>query len=538
MSTSLAVLFLAQFCVLGSTSTGHLERHHELRAAAGGQMSTFPLEGKTSKHEMGAELPLGGKRDASGRPNLDPGNSSKGRSGQIMRSAVIFPPNPEQRARRGTEGEDNLTPEKATVVSLQGNPLEPPHSQPTHLQMTSQVPLSSFKGDQVQVQGAGTPGVLGGQVNQGETTAKRLQLENSLYPVTDSTYSAYAVMLLSLILFAVGIIGNLAVMCIVCHNYYMKSAWNNILAGMACCDFFVIFFCLPVVIFNEITNKRLLGDIGCKVVPYLEVFSLGVTTFSLCALSIDRFRSATSAQSPVRLIESCPSIVAKMAVIWIGSMLLALPEVLLWQLNQKTSVVSGVITDYCIVKTSLNLPEHIYGLALTYENSRMWWYFGCYFCLPLIFTVTCQLVTRRVRNTEKKSDLKITAQHAQHESQRNYTLIGLTILYGLCIIPENVSNFVVAYTSPEISKETIDLLSIINQFFLFFKSSVTPVLLLCLCKPLGRAFMDCCCCCCDECAPEASGSDVHDSKLKTEMASIFCDSPKETAAMMTLGTQC
>ncbi|XP_067863925.1 G-protein coupled receptor 37-like 1 [Heptranchias perlo] len=537
MSISLAVLFLVHFSVLGSTTIGNLKGHHGLTTGKSEKMSNFQLKSQENKREVGAEMPLGDKLNVTGAPNtsLDP---EKMRSGQIMRNIIIFPKNPEQRARRGADEKGKVIPEKATVVSLQNKPVEPSNFQPTHFQITSKIPLPSFTDEQVQVQEEDTRGVLGGQVNEVETTAKRLQLENTLYPVTDSTYSAYAVMLLSLILFAVGIIGNLAVMCIVCHNYYMKSAWNNILAGVACWDFLVIFFCLPVVIFNEITKKRLLGDIGCKVVPYLEVSSLGITTFSLCALSIDRFRSATSTQSQIRLIESCPSIVAKMAVIWIGSMLLALPEVLLWQLNQKTSVVSGVITDYCIIKTSLNLPEHIYGLALTYENSRMWWYFGCYFCLPIIFTVTCQLVTRRIRNTDKKSDLKMTSQHAQHESQRNYTLIGLTILYGFCIIPENVCNIVVTYTSPEISKETIDLLSIINQFFLFFKSSVTPVLLLCLCKPLGRAFMDCCCCCCDECAPEASGSDVHDSKLKTEMASIFCDNPKETPTMMALGTQC
>ncbi|XP_067913792.1 G-protein coupled receptor 37-like 1 [Heterodontus francisci] len=537
MSTSLAVLFLAQFFVLGSTTTDNFKGHHDLTTGTSEQMRNLQLQSADNKKEIAAELSL---PDVTGGSDTswDSENSSKVGSGQMMRNIIIFPKNPEQRTRRRADEKGNVIPEKSTVVPPHGNPMEPPDFQPTHFQITSKIPVSSFKDEQARIPGEGTSGVLSEKVNEVETTAKRLQLENTLYPVTDSTYSAYAVMLLSLILFTVGIIGNLAVMCIVCHNYYMKSAWNNILAGMACWDFLVIFFCLPVVIFNEITKKRLLGDIGCKVVPYLEVSSLGVTTFSLCALSIDKFRSVTSTQSQSRLIESCPSIVAKMAVIWIGSMLLALPEVLLWQLNQKTSIVSGVITDYCIVKTSLNLPEHFYGLALTYENSRMWWYFGCYFCLPIIFTVTCQLVMRRIRNTEKKSDLKITSQHAQLKSQRNYTLIGLTILYGFCIIPENVSNIVVAYTHPEISKETIDLLSIINQFFLFFKSSVTPVLLLCLCKPLGRAFMDCCCCCCDECATEAPGSDVHDSKLKTEMASIFCDNSKETSTMMTLGTQC
>ncbi|XP_078054076.1 G-protein coupled receptor 37-like 1 [Mustelus asterias] len=533
MSTSLAALFLGQFLILGLASTDSLEWQYDLESGSRGQVSDSQL-GK----EMWAEWPLGDQLDGAVGSSWDSGSSREERSGHSSPGEPTSSQTPGQRGRRGTEEESSAAPGKATGVSPPPGGASPHHG-PTPSQITSEIPLlTSLEDGLAREAGAATSGVSSEKLNQVETTARRLQLENTFYPVTDSTYSAYAVMLLSLILFAAGIIGNLAVMCIVCHNYYMKSVWNNILAGIACWDFFVIFFCLPVVIFNEITKKRLLGDIGCKVVPYLEVSSLGVTTFSLCALSIDKFRSATSTQSQIRLIESCPSIVAKMAVIWIGSMLLALPEVLLWQLNQKTSIVSGVITDYCIIKTSLNLPEHIYGLALTYENSRMWWYFGCYFCLPIIFTVTCQLVLRRVKITQKKSDLKISSQHAQHESQKNHTLIGLIILYGFCIIPENISNIVVAYTFPEISKETIDLLNIINQFFLFFKSSVTPVLLLCLCKPLGRAFMDCCCCCCDECVPEASVSGVQDSKLKSEMASIFCDNPKETPAMMTLGTQC
>ena len=98
-------------------------------------------------------------------------------------------------------------------------------------------------------------------------------LLNPLFPVTDGSYWAYAVMLLALVLFAAGIVGNLALMCIVWHNFYLKSAWNCILAGLAFWDFLVLFFCLPVVVFHELTLKRLLGDLSCRLVPYLEVRS-------------------------------------------------------------------------------------------------------------------------------------------------------------------------------------------------------------------------------------------------------------------------
>ncbi|XP_048874322.1 G-protein coupled receptor 37-like 1 [Brienomyrus brachyistius] len=384
------------------------------------------------------------------------------------------------------------------------------------------------------------------------------RIHNPLYPVTDSSYSAYAVMFLSLVVFAVGIVGNLAVMCIVWHNYYMKSAWNCILASVAFWDFMVLFFCLPVVIFNELTKKRLLGDFSCRIVPYMEVTSLGVTTFSLCALGIDRFHAATSTQPKVRQVEQCQSILAKLAVVWVGSMVLALPELLLWQISRDVSSVTGDLVDSCTMKPSLSLPESIYSLVLTYHDARMWWYFGCYFCLPVLFTIACQLVTRRIAGSasRKLDELPPSATssgpqkqqlHSQRERQLNCTVMALAVVYSICTLPENVCNLAVAYSSAQVSASTRALLSLINQFFLFFRSSVTPVLLLCLCRSLGQAFMDCCCCCCEDCLPDGTptpsssgpSSPAGDSKLKVDVApSIFYDKAKDSSSILAIGTTC
>ncbi|XP_032074853.1 G-protein coupled receptor 37-like 1 [Thamnophis elegans] len=441
-----------------------------------------------------------------------------------------------RRTRRGTKDSDA----KSVQQYVPGVKVEFPRpASPATLQPTEPPAPTSTGPFEPHQQSPAVYGNREAQVNRTVALGKRFQIQNPLYPVTESSYSAYAVMFLSLIVFAVGIVGNLSVMCIVWHNYYMKSAWNSILASLAFWDFLILFFCLPVVIFNEITKKRLLGNFSCRLVPFMEVTSLGITTFSLCALGIDRFHAATSPQAKLRPIEHCHSIIAKLAVIWVGSMTLSIPELLLWQLAQDTSPVSGVVSDYCTMKPFQELPESIYSLVLTYQNARMWWYFGCYFCLPILFTVSCQLVTRRISSTEKTECRG--NKHGQCESQLNCTVIGLTVIYGLCTIPENVSNIVVAYLSPDMTKQTLDLLSLVNQFFLFFKCSVTPVLLLCLCKPLGQAFMDCCCCCCDECGQETTSSDSgSESKIKTEMSSnIFFDKTRESPPPVgSIGTPC
>ncbi|XP_051549898.1 G-protein coupled receptor 37-like 1 [Myxocyprinus asiaticus] len=403
-----------------------------------------------------------------------------------------------------------------------------------------------------------------------------LRVHNPLYPLTEESYSAYAVMMLSLLVFSVGVVGNLALMCIVWHNYYLKNTWNCVLASLALWDFTVLFFCMPVVIFNELTKRRLMGDLSCRVVPYVEVTSLGVTTFTLCALSIDRFHTVTSVQPRPRQVESCQSILAKLSVIWIGSMVLAAPELLMWQLEQEISPRSGLPVDSCVQQPSVNLPETLYSLVLTYQQARMWWSFGCFFCLPLLFTAACHLLTRHVTDDNAKTvgkPLRPSSTSSSSSSsssspkkklqqrlerQMTRTVVALASIYTMCSLPENAWNIVLTYASVETSQATWALLALIGQFLLFVRAGTTPVLLLCICRSLGQAFMDCCCCCCEECLPEPSSSSsstnataissppsspasVQEEKLKVVSGAspaVFFDKVKDSPDELIIGTPC
>jgi len=283
-----------------------------------------------------------------------------------------------------------------------------------------------------------------------------------------------------------------------------------------------------------------------------QVTSLGVATFSLCALSIDRFHAATGPfphQAPK--VEHCQSILSKLFVIWLGSMVLAAPELLLWQLLQETvslpappsdlqrnqpagSLMAALRgrtdtfkVDVCVREPSEELPESIYALVLTYHEARMWWFFGCYLCLPLLFTMACDLVTRQVlaqRQPQKPIGDKATGrssssssssssmkkkQHVREQRLRS-TVMALTLLYITCNLPQSICNITLAYVSGAVMAAlpalVLPALALVEQFLLFVRCSATPLLLLCLCRSLGQAFMDCCCCCCEECLPDSNSS--------------------------------
>uniref|UniRef100_A0A3B4TSD8 G protein-coupled receptor 37b n=2 Tax=Seriola dumerili TaxID=41447 RepID=A0A3B4TSD8_SERDU len=368
------------------------------------------------------------------------------------------------------------------------------------------------------------------------------EIKNPFYPVTSETYGAYAITCVSGVIFLVGIAGNIAILCIVCQNYYMKSISNSLLANLAVWDFVLIFFCLPMVVFHELTKSWLLGEFTCKVVPYVEVASLGVTTFTLCALCIDRFRAATNVQMYYEMIENCTSTTAKLAVIWIGALLLALPELLIRQLvAEDTGMPDEPPVERCIIRISTSLPDMLYVLGLTYEGARLWWCFGCYFCLPTLFTIGCSLVTaRKIRRAEQAS-VRSNKKQIRLESQMNCTVVALAIVYGACVVPENICNIVSAYMAAGVPEHTMSVLHLLSQLLLFCRAAVTPALLLLLCRPLGRAFLDCCCCCCccNNAPSSATASDDNEHECTTELElSPFSTIRRELSNYTPAGSNC
>ncbi|XP_077567627.1 prosaposin receptor GPR37-like [Stigmatopora nigra] len=383
----------------------------------------------------------------------------------------------------------------------------------------------------------------------GTPRSKVKRVMNPFYPLDAAACGAYALLVAALVVVCVGVLGNVSLMCMVCHNYYMRSISNSLLANMALWDFLVLFLCLPLVLFHALTDNWMLGETACRLVPYLEVASLGVTTFTLCALCIDRFRAAANVRSYYEMTDNWASTTAKLAVIWVGALLLALPELLIRQLVTEETDTSddGVraVFERCVVRVSTHLPDTLYVLGLTYGGARLWWFFGCYFCLPTLFTIFCSLATaHKIRRAERsEAPTRGTKKQIRLESQMNCTVVALAILYGFCLIPENVCNVIVAYMAAGVPPRTLDILHLLSQLLLFCKSAAAPLLVLCLCEPFRRAFLDCCCCCCRECASPSPGSNANaggDTNNALELTN--CDATpndgETSTTYATVGTHC
>lgn len=252
--------------------------------------------GKDSSGPRGAELQVSGLKSV----NLAPAE----RFGPQTLRPCVRKRDAQSRAQRvrrkpvNEAGEQRSTPH-GPLCTLEWNAKRGPN--PLRAERSEPLPVGNGPAAMAQGQEAGPPTGLNisdyGEEEQDhevsdypdptpllplDSRTRRKPLKNPFYPLSAEALGAYAVLMVSAVIFSVGVIGNVSVMCIVCHNFYMRSISNSLLASLALWDFSVIFFCLPLVLFHQLTNTWLLGELSCKIIPYLEV---SVMSQHRCCLS-------------------------------------------------------------------------------------------------------------------------------------------------------------------------------------------------------------------------------------------------------------
>lgn len=79
------------------------------------------------------------------------------------------------------------------------------------------------------------------------------------------------IIILSVLVFFVGLIGNFLVCLAVRRNHHMRTVTNIFIVNLAVADFMVILICLPSTLLVDITETWFLGRVMCKLVQILQV---------------------------------------------------------------------------------------------------------------------------------------------------------------------------------------------------------------------------------------------------------------------------
>ncbi|CAF1097239.1 unnamed protein product [Rotaria magnacalcarata] len=370
------------------------------------------------------------------------------------------------------------------------------------------------------------------------------------------TYYEWIFIILYVIVFIVGTIGNLLVIIVIQRNRSMRTVTNIFIMNLAAADLLVLVFCLPATAIQDVTKTWFFGLVLCKFVNYIQNMSISVSVLTLMAISVERYQAIVH---PLKFTGTKQRARILILSVWILSLLLVLPDAIMMTLSRQFGdQIETIYLTYCQWDAH-PVFDLIYQLHISF----------CLFIIPLCFMVFTysgivkvlwgSLPSERVLNDEKRamysSQYKLAAQvdesHVNSPMNCNSCLINtnkssnltiqenrqkaakmliyVVIIFVICYIPVHVFNlfrYIFVYleyikrpimVASNSTSETVDcfepklvaldrtgtikiitISALISHILPYFNSSINPIIYNMMSDKFRLKFRElfssCCCC--------------------------------------------
>ncbi|XP_037832112.1 endothelin receptor type B isoform X2 [Kryptolebias marmoratus] len=303
-------------------------------------------------------------------------------------------------------------------------------------------------------------------------------------------------------------------------TFNMRSGPNIIIASLALGDLIHIVIDIPINSYRLIAEDWPFGLVICKLVPFIQKTSVGITVLSLCALSVDRYRAVVS-WNQIKGIWVSVRTAIEITLIWFFSILLAVPEMVGFDM---------ITMDYKEkhLRICLLHPVQTTQFMQFYKAVKDWWLFGFYFCMPLVWTtVFYALMTRKMlKNTESSLN-----GYIKQRREVAKTVFCLVVVFVLCWLPLYLSRILKSTMYDQKDPNRCQLLSVFLVLDYFginmasLNSCINPIALYTVSRQFKKCFKACLC---GPCLPRRAFS--HDDELPCVLKSRMQDQASEQSS--------
>ncbi|XP_069939223.1 neuropeptide CCHamide-1 receptor-like [Cherax quadricarinatus] len=284
--------------------------------------------------------------------------------------------------------------------------------------------------------------------------------------------------------------GNGTLIVIFARNKNLRNVPNTYIISLALGDLLVLFFTVPFVSTIYTIESWPYGNFECKFSEMVRDISVGVTVFTLTALSADRYLAIVSTVR--RAAGRAGRRTVRTAVgIWVAAGVLATPAALFSQVQVFH------VTDDKIISVCYPFPEHFpswYSLVNVIVKALL------YYLVPLVVIASFYLLMARHLLSSEDLPGESHVFHRQLRTRRKVAKIVLcfVLIFAVCFLPTHVF-LLWFYLDPEASikyNEFWHALRIVGFCLGFINSCINPIALYCISGTFRKyynRYLFCCC---------------------------------------------
>ncbi|XP_030429648.1 neuromedin-U receptor 2 [Gopherus evgoodei] len=277
--------------------------------------------------------------------------------------------------------------------------------------------------------------------------------------------------LVYVLIFVVGVMGNLLVCLVILKHRNMKTPTNYYLFSLAISDLLVLLFGMPLEVYEMWSNYPFLfGPVGCYFKTALFETVCFASILSMTTLSVERY-IAILHPFRAKLDSTRKRALRIIIMLWILSVLFCLPNTsthgIMLQYFPNGTLVPGSAT--CSVVT----PMWIYNCIIQVTSFL-------FYVLPMaVISVLYYLMGLKLRG-EKSLAADEMAVNIQRPCRKSVTkmLFVLVMVFAICWAPFHIDrlffSFVVDWTEP--LANVFNLIHVVSGVFFYLSSAVNPII--------------------------------------------------------------
>lgn len=342
-----------------------------------------------------------------------------------------------------------------------------------------------------------TPGTTDfGMMN--DTTSENIT-DLPLLDEPEERVEAILVPILFAIIFLVGVIGNTALIYTVLRNKSMRNTPNIFVVSLSVGDLFLLLFSVPFASTYYTVTSWPFGNTVCKFNEFMQTLSLGVSVFTLTALSGDRFIAIVH---PMSKHTGKPKLITVGTVvgIWLLSIVLSLPD-LITSKEELIVIPHGDNTSH-VIAICMVYPLDMY--PEWYPKAHSMAKFCVFFAIPLIIIaifyalmaqililssrdMPCESVKDSVMNQQQKRQVQARLKVAK-------VVLSFVLIFIICWLPRHISILLYHFTDEYNMFQHV--LKIISFCLAYIYSCVNPYALYFLSSQFRKyynRYLFCCC---------------------------------------------
>ncbi|CAM4556039.1 urotensin-2 receptor-like [Lepidochelys kempii] len=136
------------------------------------------------------------------------------------------------------------------------------------------------------------------------------------------------------IMCVIGVSGNVYTLVVMCHYLRYSASMYIYIINLALADLLYL-FTIPFIVGTYFIQEWYFGDVGCRILFSLDFLTMHASIFTLTVMSTERYFAVLKPLDTVKRSKSYRKAIA--VVIWVVSLLLTLPMLIMIQLVQRDS---------------------------------------------------------------------------------------------------------------------------------------------------------------------------------------------------------